>query len=113
MENLNKVRVNVKVTSMDEAIQFYVHKLGLELRNRYGDHYAEIDANGLIIGLHPGGASSRQENNVSIGFGVSRFDQTVARLGSRGIEFSVQKDGPIQLAHFSDPDGNPLFLAEN
>lgn len=113
MENLNGVRVNVKVSTMDEAIRFYVHKLGLTLRNRYGDHYAEIDAAGFIIGLHPGGTRATQENNMSIGFGVFHFDEEVARLEAHGIALNVEKDGHVRLAHFADPDGNPLFLAEN
>ena len=34
-------------------------------------------------------------------------------LEAKGIEFKVEQDGWIRLAYFSDPDGNPLFLAEN
>ncbi len=97
---------------MDKAIEFYQSKLGLELINRYGDHYAEIKAADLIIGLHPLSEKVVQGNNLSIGFGVVEFDSTIKELESNGIEFKLEKDGWIRLAHFKDPDNNQMFLAE-
>ncbi len=101
------------VSSMDHAIAFYVDTLGLKLLNRYGNHYAELDANGFMIALHPANHRVSYGNNVSVGLGVFNFDDTVKELESKGIEFSFEKGGYIRLAHFNDPDGNPLFLAEN
>ena len=53
-----------------------------------------------------------QGNNLSIGFGVFEFDATIKILKSKGIEFKLEQDGWIRLAHFRDGDNNPLFLAE-
>jgi predicted enzyme related to lactoylglutathione lyase len=97
---------------MDKAIEFYQDKLGLLLLNRYGDNYAEIQAPDLLIGLHPKTEKVVQGNNLSIGFGVVEFDSTIKELESRGIEFKLEKDGWIRLAHFTDVDNNHLFLAE-
>ena len=113
MENLKHSRVNVMVRDMNGSIEFYSKLLGLELVNHWGDHYAEIKANDLLIGLHPSSDKVSVGNSISIGFGVGQFDETVKSLESKGIQFRIEKDGWIRLAHFADPDGNPLYLAEN
>ena len=113
METLKKCLVNVMVSQMDAAVAYYTESLGLELVNRYGDHYAEIRAPGLMIGLHPSSEKVITGNNLSIGFGVVDFDTTVKNLEAKGIAFNIEQDGWIRLAHFSDPDDNPLFLAEH
>ena len=113
MENLQKCLINVMVNDMDKAIDFYTVKLGLELVNRYGEHYAEIQAPGMMIGLHPSTDKISVGNNLSIGFGVSNFEQTITTLSDKGIDFTVENDDWIRLAHFTDPDNNQLFLAEN
>jgi catechol 2,3-dioxygenase-like lactoylglutathione lyase family enzyme len=48
----------VFVSNMDRAVEFYCDVLGMRLSNRFGDHWATVEAGkGLTIGLHP--ASSR------------------------------------------------------
>jgi catechol 2,3-dioxygenase-like lactoylglutathione lyase family enzyme len=97
---------------MEKAIDFYKKKLGLILVNRYGDHYAEIQAPDLLIGLHPTSEKIVKGNNLSIGFGVVEFEATIKELESKGIDFKLEQDGWIRLAHFADLDNNQLFLAE-
>ena len=113
MKNLNRARVNIMISEMEQAIDFYVNLLGLSLLNPYGNHYAEIDANGFMIALHPRNDSVITGNNMSIGLGVFNFDETLDPFISKGIEFTIEKGGYFRLAHFTDPDGNCLFLAEN
>ena len=44
----------IYVTDMDRAVAFYTQALGLKLRQRWENHYAEVDGGGgLIIGLCP------------------------------------------------------------
>ena len=112
MKNLETCRINVMVSSMDNAIEFYVKKLELELITRSGDHYAEIQAPDLLIGLHPTSDEIIPGNSLSIGFGVVEFDSTIRDLESKGIEIRLEQDGWIRLAHFTDMDGNLLFIAE-
>lgn len=100
------------VKDMDIAIHFYVEVLGLTLLNRYDNHYAEIQAPDLNIGLHPSSTKTVRGNNMSIGFGVINFDETIKDLSTKGIDFNIEEDGWIRLAYFTDPDGNELFLAE-
>jgi len=99
------------VSDLENAVAFYQQKLGLELTQRYGDHYAEIQAADLRIGLHPS-SKVKTGNNMSIGFGVTQFDIVVKDLASLGISLTVQDEGGTRLAHFVDPDKNQLFLAE-
>lgn len=112
MKNLKTCRINVMISNMDNAIEFYRDKMGLKLLNRYGDHYAEIQGPDLLIGLHPTSKKIVKGNNLSIGFGVTEFDATIRELESKGIVFKIEQDGWIRLAHFTDIDQNPLFLAE-
>lgn len=101
------------VSNMNNAINFYSSTLGLELINRYGDDYAEIQAPGMMIGLHPTSEKVTTGNNLSIGFGVINFDKTIETLRAKGIEFTIEDEGWIRLAYFTDLDNNQLFLAEN
>jgi len=112
MKNLNTCRINVMISNMDEAISFYSETLELDLKNRYGDHYAEIQAADLMIGLHPNSAKTTYGNNMSIGFGVLNFDETIEKLKSKDIQLKIEDDGWIRLAHFTDTDNNQLYLAE-
>ncbi len=101
------------VSNLDQAVKFYTETLGLTLKQRWEDHYAEIETPGLIIGLHPSKREINVGDNMSIGFIAETFDQTVEELKEKGIEFNIQADGFSQLAHFTDPDNNPLYLFEN
>jgi catechol 2,3-dioxygenase-like lactoylglutathione lyase family enzyme len=112
--------VTVFVTDMDRSVRFYTEQLGLTLLKRYENHFATIDAgHGLTIGLHPGNASvpaGDTKAGISIGLYLTgRLDDAVTLLEGRGIAFA----GPIinegkagKFAHFTDPDGNALYLAE-
>jgi len=111
----------IYVTDMDRAVEFYVNTLGLELKSRYGSHWASVDAgDGLILGLHPASQHSPKPGAggaITVGFGLEKpIEEVVAELSRRGVHF----DGPItgdektdiRLAFFSDPDGNPLYLCQ-
>lgn len=113
MNSLTTARFNIVVSNMDSGIQFYTGVLGLTLVNRFGDHYAEVKAGDVVIGIHPTEKPIVHGNAVSIGLGVTAFDEEVKGLQSKGVELHVVKDGWVRLAHFTDPDGNPLFLAES
>jgi catechol 2,3-dioxygenase-like lactoylglutathione lyase family enzyme len=108
--------VTVMVANFDRAVQFYTQTLGLKLKNRYEDQFAEIEAPGLTIGLHPSterGSGPERSESLSIGLGVDNLDLMMSELRKKGVEFSSQiTDGMLRIAHFKDPDGNPLYLAQ-
>src|SRR5579883_1398472 len=114
--------VTVYVSNMDRAVRFYTEVLGLKLAYRFGDHWASIElGKGLTIGLHPGGSGESSaapgavKSGMSIGLELSgRIEDAVARLQAKGVQFGdVVNEGKAgKFAHFQDPDGNSLYLAE-
>ncbi|MBI1767522.1 MAG: VOC family protein [Bacteroidetes bacterium] len=105
--------VTVMVSDMDTAVKFYTETLGLKLRNRYGDHWADVDGPGISLGLHPAGKDVKIGNNLQIGFKVDDLDKAVADLERKNVKFTTQDDTQVRLAIFADPDGNALYLAQS
>ncbi len=108
----------VFVSSMDRAVQFYTEVLGLRLTNRFGDHWATVDAGkGLTIGLHPAspkypapGTKGGMMLGLEIGIPI---EEATRRLRDRGVEVSgIIRDSPGSFVHCEDPDGNPIYLWE-
>lgn len=113
MSKIIASRVNIMISNMDTSIDFYTNKLGLKLLNQYGNHYAEIQAPDLLIGLHQKNHKTVVGNNISIGFGVKEFDTMIINLREKGVDITIEEDGWIRLAYFFDLDQNQLLLAEN
>src|SRR5438045_8658809 len=109
--------VTVLVSDMDAAVDFYKNVLGLKLTNRFGNHWATVDAGkGLVIGLHPASAkhpAPGTRGGMMIGLEIDEpIDAVVDRLQRKGVHFKGQivEDKPGFFADFEDPDGNPLYL---
>ena len=109
----------IYVSDMDQAIRFYAETLGLTIKYRGGPGYTAIDAGGGVeLGLHtshPGGPQPGEGRSVQVGFYVDEpIGQVVEKLRAAGVTIDGPKPGggPITLAHFADPDGNPLYLCE-
>ena len=108
------------VADMNVAIEFYTRTLGLNLRLRAGDDWAEIDAgSGLVIGLHPSGGphhpAPSTAGSIQIGLNVDeRLEDVMTKLAAKGVAFHgpVSDDGNVRLAFLSDPDGNAIYLVE-
>jgi catechol 2,3-dioxygenase-like lactoylglutathione lyase family enzyme len=105
---------------MDGAVLFYTETLGLALAHRYGDHWAQVAAGRLSIGLHPASPDAGPPGTrgaMSIGFNVTEpLEQVVSALSKRGATFAGPiKDDPqggIRIVNLADPDGNPLYLCQ-
>ena len=108
----------VFVSNMDNAVRFYTAVLGLRLANRFGDHWATVDAGkGLTIGLHPAspkypapGTKGGMMLGLEIGISIER---ATARLTERGVKVGgIIRDSSGNFAQFEDPDGSPIYLWE-
>jgi catechol 2,3-dioxygenase-like lactoylglutathione lyase family enzyme len=111
----NQSMVTIIVRDMDRSLDFYTGHLGLQLRSRYGNEFAIVDAPGVTIALHPESGGRRSTaGDLSIGLGVDSVDAGMKALAKRGIEFveDVVVDSPMRFAFFKDPDGVELYLAE-
>jgi catechol 2,3-dioxygenase-like lactoylglutathione lyase family enzyme len=108
--------VTVMVSDLQSAVQYYVETLGLRLQYEVPGHWAQVEAPGLTIGLHPVGENGPRpgkSESLSIGFEVQELVAVMDILQSRGVEFSpVMEDKATRIAYFRDPDGNPLYLVE-
>src|SRR5581483_6754998 len=111
--------VTIYVSDMERAVRFYAETLGLRVAHRGGPGFTAIDAGrGLEIGLHathPGGPRPGQVGGTQLGFNVARpIEEVVDELRRRGVAVDGPRPGggPIMLAFFADPDGNPLHLVE-
>ena len=107
------------VRDINVSIRFYTETLGLGLRMRAGDDWAEIDAGpGLILGLHPSGPHTPApgtRGSIAIGFNVTgEIEAAIQTLQGKGVAFAgpVIEDEHVKLAFFSDPDGNGLYLCQ-
>jgi catechol 2,3-dioxygenase-like lactoylglutathione lyase family enzyme len=119
MDMFRSGNVTIYVTNMDRAVRFYTETLGLKLAYRFGDHWASIECGkGLTIGLHPTTEPVRAgefKNAPSIGLELEgTLEEAMKTLDSRGLKFEgVFNEGKSgKFAHFHDPDGNLLYLAE-
>jgi catechol-2,3-dioxygenase len=110
----------VYVSSMDNAIRFYTEVLGLTLTNRFGNHWATVQAGTtLLIGLHPWSAKYPRpgtKGSVQIGLVVSPDEPIgalAARLRKHGVEVSdIIKSEEASYISFNDPDGNPIYVGD-
>lgn len=109
--------VTVMVGEMSRAVAFYTETLGMRLKMRAGDHFAEVETTGLTVGLHPQGPHTPKagtEGAMSIGLQVADIEKAMAELKAKGVTFTAgpTDDGYVTLAFFADPDGNPLYLCQ-
>ena len=109
----------VFVSNMDRAVHFYTQALGLKLTNRFGDHWATVDAGkGLTIGLHPASPkypAPGTKGGMMLGMEVQgSIEKAVASLSEKGVKFkgSVVRDQAGNFIHLEDPDGNEIYLWE-
>jgi catechol 2,3-dioxygenase-like lactoylglutathione lyase family enzyme len=108
----------IYVSDMQRSVDFYTGPLGLRLVFRAGNHWAQLDAGGMAIGLHPasdGNPAPGTPGAITIGLSVDvPIAEAVAALSAHGVDVRgpVPGGGGTVLAFFADPDGNPLYLAE-
>ena len=114
---IKKANATIYVTNVDTALKFYVDILGMRVKSHWGKDFAEVEMNGMIIGLHPAtkaGPSPGTIGSISIGLEVDDLDSEIAMLKGKGVVFkgNILEDGPVRLAFFGDPDGNPFYLTQ-
>lgn len=111
---------SVYVSSLDRAIPFYTEQLGLRLKTRIGDDWAEVDAGeGLVIGLHPARPPQTVKPGTAGAINIElrvtgQLEETVAAIKGRGVTTvgEVQNYENVRLVSVVDPDGNVILLAQ-
>ena len=108
---IKESNITINVKDMDKSISFY-ESIGLTVKNRWGDYYAQLTAPGLVIGLHPTTDTNLTggSGNVSIGFTTDTFEETKSALQELSIETTDRQEEGGQFLHFNDPDGTALYF---
>jgi len=103
--------VTINVKDMDRSISFY-QSIGFNVKNRWGNFYAQLTAPGITIGLHPGsnGNLTGSSGNLSIGFTTDDIEGTKLSLEKISIPVTERKEEGGQFLHFTDPDGTALYF---
>ncbi len=109
--NIKDSNITIMVKDMDSSISFY-QSIGLTLDNRWDNHYAQLSAPGLMIGLHPANSDypTTGTGNVSIGFTAHDFEEARKMLNSLPVKVLERNEEGGQFLHFSDPDGTDLYF---
>ncbi len=110
---ITAANLTVNVKDMDQSITFY-QSIGLKIEKRWGNHYAQLTAPGLVIGLHPTSEGNLKGNsgNVSVGFTTDDFDAAKAKLQGLGIPVAERQEEGGKFIHFNDPDGTALYFIQ-
>ena len=108
---IKQASITVNIKDMDASISFY-QSIGLMVKNRWGNFYAQLTAPGIDIGLHPTGKENLKGNsgNVSIGFTTDNIEETKSFLEKLSIAVTERSEEGGQFLHFSDPDGTSLYF---
>lgn len=107
--NITETNVTLMVKDMDKAISFY-QSLGLTIKNRWDNHYAQLTTKDIIIGLHPASGEIKPSTQVSIGFVIDDLDGAKALLDSQQIIYTTASDKAGVFLSFHDPDGTTLYF---
>jgi catechol 2,3-dioxygenase-like lactoylglutathione lyase family enzyme len=100
--------VTIMVKDIGKSISFY-ESIGFAVKNRWGDHYAQLTAPGITIGIHPG-VGYTGSGNISLGFTTDNFEETKHHLSSLAIHTQTREEEGGSFIHFADPDGTMLYF---
>ncbi|MGH2563783.1 MAG: VOC family protein [Ginsengibacter sp.] len=108
---IKESNVTLNVKDMDKSISFY-QSIGLTVKNRWGNYYAQMLAPGIVIGLHPASDNNLTagSGNTSLGFTSDNFEEEKSLLEKLSIKVQPREEEGGQFLHFTDPDGTALYF---
>jgi predicted enzyme related to lactoylglutathione lyase len=117
---LNRIGwVQVFVSDMDRAVDFYENSLGIAVRNRSPEfpEFVELATEGTILALNSVGDEGKQLVGRVTGITLTAPDVEAAHrsLSAKGVRFSrppVRQPWGGLMTSFFDPDGNEISLLE-
>ena len=102
-----------RVGDMNRAVQFYGDVLGLKMKFRDGDNWAEFDVGNVSLGLEIAPSGGGSGGGVVVLRGPD-LDEMLAKVkAAGGTELGAIEQRPYgRIARFTDPDGNELNYLE-
>ncbi len=101
------------VKDLDKAVRFYTEVLGFKIKERFGNDWASLEGPGIHLGLHPAMGNEIKAGCISIVLTVKDLKKAMEQLKKKGASFSkITEDKMVKIAHFKDPDGNPLYFCQ-
>ncbi len=109
--SITEANITINVKDLDKSVSFY-QSIGLHLKSRWNNDYAQMTAPGLIVGLHPTDAVNLRANsgNTSIGFITNNFEDAKVLLQNLSVDITERQEEGGQFLHFNDPDGTSLYF---
>ncbi len=102
--------VYYRICNMDAAIAFYEGVLGLTLKNRQGNDWAEFDCGGYDLALEGELATRPHQGGATVVFRTDDIDALFAHLEKNEIARGAVEDvGGARLLEFYDRDSNRLI----
>ena len=109
---IKKGSITLMASDFEKTVKFYTEIVGMKLVRRFGNDWAEIEIEGLHIGLHSAHGKPTTSSSIQLGFSVDDVDREIEELKKKGIEnFRVVDNAQVRLASFSDPDGNVVYVS--
>src|SRR5690349_17150518 len=112
--------IQINVTNMDEAIDFYSNKLGFEVASR--DHYPNIvklasDPVPIILYRVEGGTQSNYPDAVQtlVNIETDDLEKSLTALKEKGARVLQENPQPCPVGIYAgvqDPSGNVIELVE-
>jgi catechol 2,3-dioxygenase-like lactoylglutathione lyase family enzyme len=108
---IKEANITINVKNLEKSVSFY-ESLGLQVKSRWNNDYAQLTAPGVILGLHPTDASNLKGNsgNTSIGFIANNFEEAKVLLQNLSVAITERQEEGGQFLHFYDPDGTALYF---
>jgi len=108
---IKESNVTINVKDLDKSVSFY-QSIGLTVKNRWGNYYAQMSAPGIVIGLHPSKElpQSNDAGHISIGFTTDNFDEAKSLINKLSLKVQTREEEGGQFLHFNDPDGTPIYF---
>ncbi|MCJ7465094.1 MAG: VOC family protein [Maribacter sp.] len=109
--DIKDTNVTINVRNLNQSILFY-EGIGLQIKKRWGEHYAQMTAPDITIGLHPTEEMNwtGTSGTVSIGFATDDFENAKSILLKQHIVVTERKEAGGQFLYFNDLDGTSLYF---
>ena len=105
--------VYYRIANMNRAVAFYQDVLGLPLKNRAANDWAEFDVGNGEMALEGELATAPHQGGATVVFKSDDLHALAAKLKDNSVKMGEVEDlGGSLLLEFYDPDGNRLIAMQ-